>query len=615
MLKAFKQKPNKTQDRLGSKVLGLESGHTTRNTSLKTPDSGLKTQHRSVRGIGMGGLIGLWLMLCGVAIGQPSVPPPKTTAFTRGLIGTNTTSAEFRSALGFLSTNNTVITNYTGNGASITNLNADELRSGTVPLARLSGITASQVADATLTTNKVDATFHALLGGGGGSGDVTQSGLAAGSYAIAGNGAGLTNIGQCWLVYSNGTSLNFSNNVLAASSNAVWGSTIKLNAGLFYIGSNSIALNPGVNLVGDGAASRIVGYGFGAAVILGTSNLVDSVSVDYDPAALQNLIIETDDTIIFQPFGVPSTAAGGISGKLGYSARLVTNSIIRNVVAHGQSDCLFFNTNGVYLTVEDSVFTTDWDFYYDESPYAVVTIDNVSVRFLQPSLTNSGGDYFSTQNSIVNGTGSMSNRVVISDSSFSAGGTSSILRISSAGNTNTFLHSISVDMPITNGGSPFSFSPSAIAGGHAFINGSNYIFGARTFASSFTLTGNSTNSTPVYQADYDVQSEGFFYTNTTSRRADISLALAASYDTDPGWLGFQVCTVEGTATNYYFSSVFYDSTATSADMVLVCNFPLNPLARFYWQRADGSVADATYIEKVKTSAPNTGAKGSHIIYQ
>ena len=466
----------------------------------------------------------------------------------------------------------------------------------------------------TLTTsNALQANIDA--GGGGSSGDVTQSSLAAGSYAIAGNGAGLTNIGQCWLVYSNGTSLNFSNNVLAASSNAVWGSTIKLNAGLFYIGSNSIALNPGVNLVGDGAASRIVGYGFGAAVILGTSNLVDSVSVDYDPAALQNLIIETDDTIIFQPFGVPSTAAGGISGKLGYSARLVTNSIIRNVVAHGQSDCLFFNTNGVYLTVEDSVFTTDWDFYYDESPYAVVTIDNVSVRFLQPSLTNSGGDYFSTQNSIVNGTGSMSNRVVISDSSFSAGGTSSILRISSAGNTNTFLHSISVDMPITNGGSPFSFSPSAIAGGHAFINGSNYIFGARTFASSFTLTGNSTNSTPVYQADYDVQSEGFFYTNTTSRRADISLALAASYDTDPGWLGFQVCTVEGTATNYYFSSVFYDSTATSADMVLVCNFPLNPLARFYWQRADGSVADATYIEKVKTSAPNTGAKGSHIIYQ
>jgi len=172
MLKAFKQKPNKTQDRLGSKVLGLESGHKTRDTSLKTPDSGLKTQHRSVRGIGFGSMIGLWLVLCGVALGQPSVPPPKTTAFTRGLIGTNTTSAEFRAALGFLSTNNTVITNYEGNGASITNLNASELRSGTVPLARLSGITASQVADATLTTNKVDATFHALLGGGGGSGAI-----------------------------------------------------------------------------------------------------------------------------------------------------------------------------------------------------------------------------------------------------------------------------------------------------------------------------------------------------------------------------------------------------------------------------------------------------------
>jgi len=186
MLKAFKQKPNKTQDRLGSKVLGLESGHKPRDTSLKTPDSGLKTQHRSVRGIGVGGLIGvaiLYLLSSIHAPAQPSVPPPKTTAFTRGLIGTNTTSAEFRAALGFLSTNNTVITNYTGNGASITNLNASELRSGTVPLARLSGITASQVADATLTTNKVDATFHALLGGGG-SGDVTAAGLAAGSYAL-----------------------------------------------------------------------------------------------------------------------------------------------------------------------------------------------------------------------------------------------------------------------------------------------------------------------------------------------------------------------------------------------------------------------------------------------
>jgi len=195
MLKAFKQKPNKTQDRLGSKVLGLESGHKPRDTSLKTPDSGLKTQHRSVRGIGVGGLIGvaiLYLLSSIHAPAQPSVPPPKTTAFTRGLIGTNTTSAEFRAALGFLSTNNTVITNYTGNGASITNLNADELRSGTVPLARLTGITASQVADATLTTNKVDATFHALLGGGGGSGDVTQSGLAAGSYPI--NGQPITNL-------------------------------------------------------------------------------------------------------------------------------------------------------------------------------------------------------------------------------------------------------------------------------------------------------------------------------------------------------------------------------------------------------------------------------------
>jgi len=111
--------------------------------------------------------------------------PIATTGFTRTMLR-GADSAAVRDTLGFLTTNNTVITNYTGNGASITNLNADELRSGTVPLARLSGITATQVADASLTTNKVDATFHALLGGGG-SGDVTEAGLAAGSYDLGTN--------------------------------------------------------------------------------------------------------------------------------------------------------------------------------------------------------------------------------------------------------------------------------------------------------------------------------------------------------------------------------------------------------------------------------------------
>lgn len=137
--------------------------------------------------LGLGSWVLGLVLIALQAFGQGT--PIATTGFTRTMLR-GADSAAVRATLGFLTTNNTVITNYVGNGASITNLNASELRSGTVPLARLTGITATQVADATLTTNKVDATFHALLGGGG-SGDVTQAGLAAGSYAI--NGALLTN--------------------------------------------------------------------------------------------------------------------------------------------------------------------------------------------------------------------------------------------------------------------------------------------------------------------------------------------------------------------------------------------------------------------------------------
>ena len=109
--------------------------------------------------------------------------PIATTAFTRTMLR-GADSAAVRTSLGFLTTNNTVITNYTGDGAAITNLNATELRSGTVPLARLSGITASQIAATTITTNNVDSTFYNLVTNRSSSGDVTQSGLAAGSYAL-----------------------------------------------------------------------------------------------------------------------------------------------------------------------------------------------------------------------------------------------------------------------------------------------------------------------------------------------------------------------------------------------------------------------------------------------
>ena len=134
---------------------------------------------KSKKLLGLGSwVLGLGLLTLSV-FGQGT--PIATTATTRALIRA-TNSADFRLQLGFLSTNNTVITNYVGNGASITNLNADELRSGTVPLARLSGITATQIADSTITTNKVDATAYAAFTAS--ATDVTQAGLAAGSYAI-----------------------------------------------------------------------------------------------------------------------------------------------------------------------------------------------------------------------------------------------------------------------------------------------------------------------------------------------------------------------------------------------------------------------------------------------
>jgi len=174
--------------------------------------------------------------------------PIATTAFTRTMLR-GADSAAVRTSLGFLTTNNTVITNYTGDGAAITNLNATELRSGTVPLARLSGITASQIAATTITTNNVDSTFYNLVTNRSSSGDVTQSGLAAGSYAIAGNGLGLTNIFNNLTV--NGVQI-VGNNYIFKTTNADPG-TLAFNTtahgashGIVLLGANQgdVVLNP-----------------------------------------------------------------------------------------------------------------------------------------------------------------------------------------------------------------------------------------------------------------------------------------------------------------------------------------------------------------------------------
>lgn len=143
----------------------------------------------------------LLLLLPALLWAQPS--PMKTTPFTRGIIGTNEDAGAFRAALGLTSTNLTSVTNYQGNGAAITNLNASQLSSGTVPLGRLSGITGSQIADSSLGTNEIDSTFYGLLTATDGNatsvvlrgavdGLVTTNGT--GDWTITGNAATATNL-------------------------------------------------------------------------------------------------------------------------------------------------------------------------------------------------------------------------------------------------------------------------------------------------------------------------------------------------------------------------------------------------------------------------------------
>jgi hypothetical protein len=164
--------------------------------------------------------------------------PIATTAFTRTMLR-GADSAAVRTSLGFLTTNNTVITNYTGDGAAITNLNATELRSGTVPLARLSGITASQIAATTITTNNVDSTFYNLVTNRSSSGDVTQAGLAAGSYGI--NAVSVTNIAPNHL---NQSQMLWSNLKLA---NACQTYNLPNVFGVFAIGDNAIPAASGAS--------------------------------------------------------------------------------------------------------------------------------------------------------------------------------------------------------------------------------------------------------------------------------------------------------------------------------------------------------------------------------
>lgn len=120
--------------------------------------------------------------------------PIGSTAFTRQLL-TNATAAGVRTAIGLVSTNLTSVTNYNGDGSAITNLNANNLASGTVPNERFPS-TLPAVSGANLT---------ALNGSQVTSGTVPYaqlpSGVLSNSYAgtisanaFSGNGSALTGI-------------------------------------------------------------------------------------------------------------------------------------------------------------------------------------------------------------------------------------------------------------------------------------------------------------------------------------------------------------------------------------------------------------------------------------
>ena len=107
-----------------------------------------------------------------------------------------------------ISITNAFITNsvFAGNGASVTNLNANNLTSGTVPLGQLSGITGGQLAAATwqLATN--------LNGGNAALASNVVSGISITNAFItnsifAGNGGGLTNVTAATLAIPQGMAL------------------------------------------------------------------------------------------------------------------------------------------------------------------------------------------------------------------------------------------------------------------------------------------------------------------------------------------------------------------------------------------------------------------------
>jgi formylglycine-generating enzyme required for sulfatase activity len=118
-----------------------------------------------------------------------------------GAVASANLSGTYGNALTLNNAGNAFNGTFTGSGANLTALNANNLASGTVPLAQLSGITGSQLAAATwqLATN--------LNGGNAALASNVVSGISITNATISGNGGGLTNVTAATLAIPQGMAL------------------------------------------------------------------------------------------------------------------------------------------------------------------------------------------------------------------------------------------------------------------------------------------------------------------------------------------------------------------------------------------------------------------------
>jgi hypothetical protein len=186
---------------------------------------------------------------------------------------------------------------FSGNGANLTSLNANNLSSGTVPLAQLSGITSNQLAAATWKAATDSDGGNAALASNVVSGiaitNATITNAVITGSSFAGNGAGLTNLNASQLsgeLSGNGselTSLNASQLTSGAVPAAVLGYAWQIagntgtEPGLDFIGTRdyqplelwvndgrALRLEPGVN--GD-AAPNVIGGSLSNYVLSGVT--------------------------------------------------------------------------------------------------------------------------------------------------------------------------------------------------------------------------------------------------------------------------------------------------------------------------------------------------------